>query len=101
MLSQSFIEEMKQALLAKKKQLEDDLSGLSAHTEMGDEVEDNADEVAVDEANQDIMAIMKSDLIMINKALIKVDNGTYGTDDEGKEISEARLRAMPWADKAL
>jgi RNA polymerase-binding transcription factor DksA len=44
---------------------------------------------------------MKSDLEKVSKALGKIEAGTYGTDDEGKEISEERLRAMPWADKAL
>ena len=37
----------------------------------------------------------------IDKALLKIDNGTYGTDDEGKEISQERLAALPWADKAI
>lgn len=101
MLPQSFIDEMKQALLQKKRQLEDDLAGLSAHTEMGDEEDENASEIGVDEASQDVIAVMQADLAKINKALIKIDQGTYGTDDAGKPIGEARLKAMPWADKAL
>ncbi len=101
MISKAFVEEMKQKLLAQKKKLEADLAGLSAHTEMGDDEDENAEEVNVDEASQDVMALMKSDLGKIDKALSKIEAGNYGTDDEGKEIPEARLRALPWADKAI
>ncbi len=101
MYSQSFIEEMKQALLANKKKLEQDLAGLQPHTEMGDDEDDNALEVEQDNVNQDLIARIKQDLEKIDKALAKIDDGTYGIDDEGKEISEERLRALPWADKAI
>jgi RNA polymerase-binding transcription factor DksA len=101
MLSQTFIDEMKQALLAQKQKLENDLSDLAPHTEMGDDEDENAEEVNVDEVNQDLIATMKGDLEKINKALAKIEAGTYGTDDQGNEISEARLKAMPWADKAI
>ena len=101
MLSQEFLEEMKQKLLVTKKKLEDDLAGLHAHTEMGDSYDENADEIGPDEASEDVIALMKADLEKINKALGKIEAGSYGTDDEGKVISENRLRALPWADKAL
>ncbi len=101
MLSQSFVSEMKQQLLNKKRQLENDLAGLAPHTEMGDSEDENAEEIQVDEASQDVIAMMQADLAKINSALAKIENGTYGTDDEGREISEARLRAIPWADKAI
>jgi RNA polymerase-binding transcription factor DksA len=101
MLSQEFINEMKQKLAEQKTKLEEDLKGLIPHTEMGDEMDENAEEINIDEVNQDLISTMKSDLEKINKALAKIEAGTYGTDDEGKEISEARLRAMPWADKAI
>jgi len=101
MLEQQFIEEMKQKLLAQKIKLEEDLAGLSSHTELGSEEEDNADEINIDEASRDVMALIKTDLVKIEKALAKIEAGSYGTDDDGKEISEARLRVLPWADKAL
>jgi RNA polymerase-binding transcription factor DksA len=37
----------------------------------------------------------------VNKALNKIAAGTYGIDDEGNEIPEERLRALPWADKSI
>ena len=101
MLSQEFIEEMKQKLLVQKQKLEEDLARLSAHTEMGDDEDENAEEINVDEASRDVMALMKADLEKIEKALVKISSGSYGTDDDGKQISEARLRALPWADKAI
>jgi len=101
MLSQEFINEMKQRLEAEKLRLQQDLAGLAPHTEVGDDYDDNAKEVEVDEVNRDLIARMQSDLAKIDKALAKIADGTYGTDDDGKEIAEARLRAIPWADKAI
>jgi RNA polymerase-binding transcription factor DksA len=99
--SQEFIEEMRAKLLAQQSKLQDDMSGLHAHTEMGDDRDGNADEVAVDEVNQDLMARIKADLDKIVKALQKIDVGTYGYDESGKMIGEDRLRAIPWADTAI
>jgi RNA polymerase-binding transcription factor DksA len=101
MLKQDFIEEMKNKLIAQKEKLSEDLKGLSAHTEMGDDMEANSDEVGPDEVSQDVIATMKADVEKIEAALQKIKNGTYGIDGDGKEISEDRLRALPWADKAL
>jgi len=101
MLSPQFIDEMKQALEAKKAELTDELAGLSSHTELGQDNEENAQELQLDEISQDVMAVLKSDLEKIDNALQKIADGTYGTDTEGKEISEARLRVIPWADKAI
>ena len=100
-LSPDFIAEMKNKLLAEQQRLQDELAGLSAHTEMGDDEDENADEVNVDEVSQDAIAAIKGDLQKIEKALEKIEQGTYGTDDDGQQISEERLRVLPWADKAL
>lgn len=101
MLSQQFTEQMKSELLKAKKKLQEELLGQHAHTEMGESEEENADEVGPDEASEDVIALIKADLEKIDKALAKIQDGTYGTDDEGKEISEARLKVLPWADKAI
>lgn len=101
MLSQDFIAKMKTRLEDEKATLLNDLSGLQEHTEVGPEMDENATEVQIDDVNKDLIARMQSDLEKIEKALRKIEDGTYGTDDDGNEISEARLEAMPWADKAL
>ena len=101
MPSKAFAEEMKQALLAAKQKLKEDLKGLNAHTELGGDDDSNVQEVEDDEVSRNLIARMKLDLEKIDAALAKIENGTYGTDDAGKEISEERLRALPWADKAI
>ena len=46
---------------------------------MGDSDDDsNADEVGPDEASRDIIVRMKADLEKIDKALAKIQDGTYG-----------------------
>jgi RNA polymerase-binding transcription factor DksA len=101
MLSQSFTDEMKQVLLNQKNKLENDLAGLTPHEELGGDLDSNVQEVEEDEVSRDMIARIKADLEKINKALAKISAGTYGTDEEGKEIPENRLRAIPWADKAI
>lgn len=101
MPSQEFIEEMKAKLLEEKEKLSTDVSGLPVHTDVGDEEDENATEEQIDEVNADIRKRMHGDLEKIEKALAKIDAGTYGTDDEGNEISEERLRVIPWADQAI
>jgi RNA polymerase-binding transcription factor DksA len=101
MLNQEFVSEMKAALLQKKEELEGELKNLSPHTEEGSDVDSNAQEVQEDEVSQDLIATFKSDLEKINKALAKIEAGTYGTDDEGNAIDQERLRIIPWADKAI
>jgi RNA polymerase-binding transcription factor DksA len=101
MLPKQFTEEMKAELLKNKKRLEEDLANLKPHTEMGGDLDSNVQEIEEDELNQDLMTRINSDLEKISKALKKIEQGTYGSDDEGKEISEKRLRALPWADKAI
>lgn len=101
MLSKAFIEEMKQKLLAAKMRLQKDLSGLVPHEELGSDLDSSAQEVEDDERNQDLIARIHTDLAKIEKALEKIANGSFGKDDEGNEIPEERLRALPWADKAL
>ncbi len=101
MLSPQFIAEMKQALLERKSKLEEDLKGFATHTELGTDMDSSAQEVESDEVSQDVIQVIDRDLQKIAVALEKIEKGTYGTDEDGKEISEARLRALPWADKAI
>lgn len=100
-LTQEFIEEMKAKLLAEQERLEGEVAAFEVHTEIGNSEEDNAEEAVMDEVSSDVRARINADLEKIAKALSKIEEGTYGVDEEGKEISEARLRALPWADKAI
>lgn len=101
MLTPQFVEEMKQALLSKQTELQEELTGQHSHEELGTDMDSSAQEVEADEVSQDVIAVLKKDLEKIAVALEKIENGTYGTDVDGNEISEARLRVIPWADKAI
>ncbi len=101
MLSQEFIQEMKAKLLAEQETLKNDLAGLSQHSEVGDDLDENATELQMDEVNQNQIERMTADLAKVETALEKIEAGTYGVDNNGVEISEERLRAIPWADKAI
>lgn len=101
MLSQTFISEMKIKLLAEKERLSAELVGSPEHTEVGREFDENAQEVELDDVSADLRNRIGSDLEKIEKALAKIEAGTYGTDDEGNEISEQRLEVIPWADQAI
>jgi len=101
MLSKEFIEEMEQKLLVTKQQLQEEVIGLPTHTEIDTDIEATQDEAELDTDNEAVRSRIEGDIKKINAALAKIEDGTYGTDDEGKEISEERLRVLPWADKAL
>jgi RNA polymerase-binding transcription factor DksA len=98
MLSPSFIEEMKAMLLSEKQRLTEELAGQAVHTEVGEDYDENATEVQLDEASSDVRGRIERDLAKIEKALAKIEAGTYGTDDDGNDIPEERLKVLPWAD---
>ena len=66
-----------------------------------DEVRDTEEQSVTDFAQEMDFALMEmkaQTLIRIDEALLRVDQGTYGTCDEcGQEIAEARLKAVPFA----
>lgn len=100
-LTSDFILEMKQKLLAERSRLEKELASLSAHTEVGTQTDENAEEVELDELNQNLIRRIKQDLEKIDKALKKIEAGVYGFSDDGKPIAKERLMVLPWADTSL
>ncbi|MEK7075614.1 MAG: hypothetical protein AAB948_02380 [Patescibacteria group bacterium] len=101
MPSKEFVEKMNERLLEEKERLSGELSELSSHTEMGDEDDENAQEVGNDEVSQDIAATLKADLKKIESALKRIEDGSYGMTADGQEIPEARLEVLPWADSIV
>lgn len=108
---QSFIEEQKKALLAKKEQLESDLaargdskgSGASdyrtTYQEYGDDEESNAAEYAQTETNLGVVEELEDELKRVNAALGRIAAGTYGIDAKTrKPIRKERLAANPAAE---
>lgn len=104
--STEFIEEMKQALLAEKTKLEQELGG-SAHKQEGNYVadfpvygqgeEDNATEIADYTAASAVTEAKESRLREVNAALTRIEEGKYGLTHNGEIIPEKRLRANPAA----
>jgi DnaK suppressor protein len=66
-----------------------------------DEVRDTEEQSVTDFAQEMDFALMEmkaQTLIRIDEALQRVDQGTYGTCDScGRDIAEARLKAVPFA----
>ena len=62
------------------------------------EIEDDAQEMAQSEVDGTIDAVEEQRLRAIERALEKIDEGTYGLSDlSGDPIPQARLQAMPEA----
>jgi len=97
-----FLAEMKEALLAKKNDLLEklntweDRSSPSGLKEMGD-LADMASDLNEDVLNSALTENELELLKQIEKALAKIEDGTYGIcEGSGKKIPIARLRAIPW-----
>ncbi len=101
-LDTKFINEIKKSLLEKRLSLMEklntweDKSSPSGLKEMGD-IADIASEIN-EEALNSALTENEIDLLrLIEKALVKIDNGTYGIcEGSKKKIPVARLRAIPW-----
>ncbi len=106
-LPEDFIDEMKERLEEKKKELNEDLGELNAtdafvkdetretHNAEGSEEAEELEEHYDNVANRGVLVQVKE---QIKKALARIKNGTYGVDENtGKPISKARLEADPSA----
>ena len=116
--TKQFIEARKEDLLSRKLQITEQLKSISHKDsdhegdfdanfpEYGEKEDDNATEVADYAGNLSMEETLKTTLEMIEKALIKIDNGTYGICiecmDEPKNlcptcplIPKPRLLAVP------
>lgn len=108
--SQNFLNKRKADLLARKTELEEQLSSFAKKDphqkgnyntefpEFGDQEEDNASEVAAFESNLSLEETLEQSLEMINRGLAKIEDGTYGLCVKCHHpISEERLEIMPTA----
>lgn len=99
----AFLEQQRKRLSAMRDQL---LSTVSAKTarlrapkaEEAKEIEDDAQDMAQSEVDETIDAVEEQRLRAIERALAKIDEGTYGLSDlSGDPIPKTRLEAMPEA----
>ncbi|MCB1176594.1 MAG: TraR/DksA family transcriptional regulator [Leptospiraceae bacterium] len=97
-----FLNDIKQSLLEKrvslleKLNIWEDKSSPSGLKEMGD-IADIASEINEDILNSALTENEVELLNLIEKALYKIENGTYGIcEGSKKKIPVARLKAIPW-----
>ena len=102
------VQQMLQRLEQKRKELQDSIARLTeAHPQPVDAVEasdgpQDFEDVAVDflemQQEQSLLVNQQALLIEVQRAIERIDNGTYGKCVEcGQPISEKRLEALPWA----
>jgi DnaK suppressor protein len=99
----AFLEQQRKRLVAMRDQL---LSRDAAETaldrtprpEGAEEIEDDAQRLAQGEVDGVVKAVEERRLRLIERALAKIDEGTYGLSDvSGDPIPKARLEAIPEA----
>ena len=96
------LEHFRKVLLAKEKELTDEISRLAddARTTRAAEVEDPMDEVTTDQEEATALeetSNLSATLAQVRSALQRIDRGEYGRCvDCGREIKLARLEAVPW-----
>lgn len=108
--SQQFVDDRKKNLEERKTQVINQLKSFANQDphqstnfnadfpKYGDEEDDNAAEVAAFEGSLFLEKTLETSLEMINKALAKIGDGTYGQCEKcGEYITEERLIAMPTA----
>lgn len=105
-LDQQFIEQQRKRLEALRRQLlggeqEAIAKERALQEERGDEAqefEDEAQDMAQHEINQSLHDVNDRRISHIERALQKIENGTYGLSDaSGRRIPQARLEATPEA----
>jgi len=113
-LTENFIREMRDILLAEKDKLERELGGFTKKNphvegdteavfpEYGDEMDENAREVADYITNKSLEEVLEKKLRDIITSLKRIEEGTYGVCKyTGKPIGEKRLRARPTSSTSI
>lgn len=109
-LSQNLLDELKAQLEEKKIDLENELKLLEEEDSFVDPDRTSGNAEDADEAYEDTSHLenqLKKEtatesLGLVEKALAKIENGTYGVCEEGGEdIEVARLKAVPEADNCV
>ena len=98
----AFLKQQRKRLAALRSQLLSTGTSRNAErapkTREAKEIEDDAQALAQNEVDENVDAVEGQRLRAIERALAKVDEGTYGLSDlSGDPIPKARLEAMPEA----
>ncbi len=96
---ESVIEEL-ESFARENKEIKDDFETKFPH--LGDHMDENAIEVSDYENQLSVEHNLENDLKKIDKALEKIENGTYGVCEKcGGEINLERLEALPEAAECM
>jgi DnaK suppressor protein len=103
-----FIQQMKESLETEKTRIEEDLTSFAkkntrAHDDynsefpdFGDQVDENAREVATFGERLSIERTLEKELRDVKKSLSRIEDGSYGICKYcGQELSEDRIKARP------
>ncbi|MBX4205172.1 MAG: hypothetical protein KW788_03245 [Candidatus Doudnabacteria bacterium] len=115
MISKELLEENKKKLLDEQKRIKtvlghEDIKDGSGefpgeykpkYDELGNEEGENASEVENFGNQLSVTENLEEQLIRVESALAKMENGTYGICAQGDEIEEGRLRANPTAETCM
>jgi len=107
-LTRSELKEFRKLLLAKRRELVGDMTGIEAEAlgadrqESKGDISDHPADAGTDNFEQEFsLGLLESEqhmLAEIDQALSQIEQGTYGVcRGTGKQISKARLAARPWA----
>lgn len=106
-----FLREQRQRLERERQRVTDDIAALagevrdwSQHDDAGVDQHMADDATALSEQELDVSLLGSAQAILaeIDDALVRLDDGTYGWDEEGGcWIREDRLRALPWARREI
>jgi RNA polymerase-binding protein DksA len=107
-LTREELKEFRQLLLAKRRELVGDMTGIEAEAlgadrqESKGDISDHPADAGTDNFEQEFsLGLLESErnmLTEIDRALSRIDKGTYGVClGTGKPIAKARLLARPWA----
>ncbi len=90
-------------LLTRRRVLVNALKNGQAEKRRGDDdgpldLADTAMELRNQEFNYSLSEKERAELVSIDEALVRIDEGVYGECEEcGEKITDARLKAIPWA----
>jgi len=110
------LDELKKSLMDKRKEIQEQLSAFAKKNanikddyktefpHIGDEEDENADEVIMYQDNLGVEHKLEEDILAVNEALKRIEDGTYGicyNCGEPKTIEIDRLKAFPEAKTCL